>query len=193
MSVDYRLVTLDGYRPRTFRIECHRCRREAVLDKYDMIRRYGKTTTLADVAQKVAVKAGCNLAALPAGPGCSARLYETPVWTWARLRDARIGGWSVYLTCQRRFAALKSADSCPETFRLDVLTLIAALGDDYPLDRLQTKAQCPLCGTSSVELTWHVPEPPSTPAPIQERPPEPVRLRPQGAALARTRLGVVKG
>lgn len=96
-------------------------------------------------------------------------------------------------TCQRRFASLKSADSCPEGIQLNVLTLIAALGDNFTLEKLRTKLRCPLCGTASVEIEWYVPSEPDTPAPVQDRPPEPLRLRPRGAELARTKLGVVKG
>ncbi len=192
MSFDPRIETLGGYRPRTFAIDCLRCRRGAELDRYDMLRRFGEGATLAECARKVAALKGCNLAAIHGGPGCSVKVFETAVWTWGRLSDARIGGWQAYLTCHRKLAGLKSTKSCPEVVRLDIPSLTAILGDDYPLDRLQTKMKCPYCGTARVEIEWHVPEPPKTPAPIQE-PPEPLRLRPQGAALARTRVSVVKG
>lgn len=192
MPQDLRSQTLGGYKAGNWRIECLRCRRAATVERYDMIRRYGENITLAEAAQKVAARAGCNLAAIHGGPGCSVQVFETPVWTWARLRDARYGGWQAYATCHRRFAALKAVDSCPEVVLLDIHTLVAVLGDDFPLEHLQAKLKCPHCGTAHVEVNWHVPEPPTTPAPIQENPPEPVRLRPQGAALARTKLGVVK-
>lgn len=192
MPFDPRTIAIGSYKPREFRIDCLRCRRGTVLDKWHMQRRFGAATTLQECARHVAAAGGCNLAAIPDGPGCSVQVFETDVWTWAKLQDARIGNWQAYLTCHRRFAALKSSDSCPETIHLDVLSLVAALGDDYPLERLRSKVKCPLCGTASVEIAWHVPDLPTTPAPIQEKPPEPVRMRPRGAALAKTKLGVVK-
>lgn len=192
MAFDPRTIAIDEYHPRTWRIECQRCRRAAVLDRYEMNRRYGGQITLAECAKRVAALKGCNLAAIHGGPGCSVRVFETDVSTWARLADARYGGWQAYATCHRRFAALKKADSCPEAIPLDIHTLVALLGDNFPLEHLQAKLKCPMCGTAHVEVTWYVPEPPNTPAPIQERPAEPIRLRPHGAALARTKLGLIE-
>lgn len=192
MAFDPRVQTLGTYKPREFRIECLRCRRGVVLDRWHMVRRFGTETTLADCAGKIAASAGCNLAAIYGGPDCSVQVFETSVESWATLRDAQEGKWRAYLTCQRRYAALKSAESCPGTVALDIATLIVALGDQFPLLRLKSRSKCPSCGTSSVAIDWQVPQPPSAPAPIQEKPPELLRLRPRGAALARTRLQVVK-
>ena len=183
MALDPRMVKLGGYKPREFRIECLRCRRGVVLDRWHMVRRFGAETTLAGCARQIAAAAGCNLAAIHEGPGCSVQVFETSVVSWGTLRDAQEGNWQAFLTCHRRLAALKSTDSCPGTVPLDVDTLVVALGDDYPLIRLKTKGKCPQCGTSSVEIEWYVPEPPSTPAPTQEKPSEPVQLRTRGAAL----------
>lgn len=193
MGFDPRTTTISNYKPKKWRIDCPRCRRNAELDRYDMQRRFGGDMTLAESARQIAARAGCNLAAIHGGPGCDVRVVEMAVWTWATLMDARLGKWQGYLTCQRRFASLKSSDSCPETVQLNVLTLIAALGDNFTLERLRTKVRCPLCGTASVEVDWFIPVEPDAPAPIKEQPPEPMRLRPRGAGPPRTKLGVVKG
>lgn len=193
MSFDPRTIKLGGYRPRTWRIECRRCKRGVVLDRYDMQRRYGDNITLAECATKIAALKGCNLAAIHGGPGCSVEVFETSVASWGQLSDARYGKWQAFLTCHRRFSSLKAAGSCPEHIQLDVSTLVAVLGHDYPLDRLQSKCKCPMCGTAHIEIEWFVPGPPSTPAPINETPPSPLRLRPQGAELAGRGLGVLKG
>ena len=190
MPFDPRVQMLSNYAPREFQVECLRCKRSAVVDKYAMRRRFGDVT-LQECALKISASKGCALAGTYGTAQCSVRVSETPVWTWARLQEARIGGWSAYLTCHRRFAALKSTDSCPEVIRLDVLSLVAALGDDFPLEKLPTKCKCPQCGTGSIEIEWRVPEPPKTPAPIQAQPP--LQLRPRGADLARQKLGVAKG
>ena len=193
MGFDPRTTKIGDYTPKKWRIDCLRCRRNADLDRFDMQRRFGADMTLQECARQIAAKAGCNLAAIHGGPGCDVRVVEVAVWTWATLMDARLGKWQAYLSCQRRFASLKSADSCPEVIQLNVLTLIVALGDNFTLEKLRTKVRCPLCGTASVDIEWFIPVEPDTPAPANERPPEPIRLRPRGAALARTKLGVVKG
>lgn len=192
MAFDPRTQTLGAYRPREFRIECLRCRRGVVLDRWHMVRRFGSEITLADCARKVAASAGCNLAAIFGGPDCSVQVFETSVESWATLRDAQEGKWQAYLTCHRRYAALKSTDSCPGTVALDLATLVVALGDQFPLSRLKSRSKCPSCGTSSVVIEWQIPRPPASLAPIQDKPPEPLRLRPRGAALTRTKLKVVK-
>lgn len=193
MAFDPRTIKIGSYAPRAWRIECIRCRRGAVLDRHEMQRRYGADTTLFECAKKIAALKGCNLAAIHGGPGCSVQVFEAAVWTWGRLSDARYGKWQAFLTCHRRFSSLKAADNCPEHIQLNIHTLVAVLGDNFPLDRLKSKCKCPMCGTAHVEIEWFVPEPPSTPAPIKEAPPEPLRLRPRGAELAKMTLGVVKG
>jgi len=192
MAFDPRVETLGSYKPTEFRLECFRCRRSAPVERYPMIQRFGAKTTLLECARQIAASKGCNLAAIHDGPGCSVQVFETPVWTWARLEDAKREGWSANLTCHRRFAGLKAAKSCPESVRLHILSLVAAFGDDFHLHRLPPKLKCPSCGTASVEIEWVVPEPPNSPAPLQDAPQEPIRLKPRGAALARTKLGVVK-
>jgi|GEM_PF-3202049 len=192
MPFDPRTITIGAYRPENWRIECTRCRRSAVVERHAMQRRFGGDITLAECARQVAAQRGCNLASLEGGHGCSVRVEETEVWTWARLHHARMGDWQVYLTCHRKMAGLKAADSCPEAIRLDILSLIALLGDDFPLAHVPAKLKCPRCGTARIDVEWHVPRPPETPAPVQDLP-EPMRLRPRGAALARERFGVVKG
>lgn len=122
-------------------------------------------TTLLECARQVAASKGCVLAAANGGVGCSVRVLETPVWTWARLEDAKREGWSAYLICHRRFAALKATDSCPETIRLHIPSLVAVFGHGFHLHRLPPKLKCPMCGTASVEIEWVVPERPQTTAP----------------------------
>lgn len=192
MRFDPRTITIESYPPREWRIECARCRREAVVDRYDMMRRFGSGITLAECARKVAALKGCNLADLEGGRSCGVRALETPPETWGSLQDARLGNWLGYLICCRQMAGLKKTTSCPELIRIDVLSVIALLGNDFPLERLSGKLKCPLCGTSRIQVEWHVPQPPLTPAPMQQ-PPEPVRLRPHGAEAARVGFGVVKG
>ena len=181
--------TLEKYRPGQFKVECMRCRRQAVVNRLDMLKRFGDIT-LAECARSIAADKGCGLALTYGQAKCSVQVFEVPVWFWARLMDARLGGWQAYLICHRRFAALKSVDSCPEVVALDVLSLISVLGDDFTLERLPHRCKCPYCGTSHVDVEWHVPKGPPASAPVAFAPV--LQMRPLGAAVGRQKFNVVK-
>lgn len=190
-SFEPRTMTLDTYRANEFSVECRRCRRHATVDRYAMLKRFGPVT-LDECARHIAAAKGCALAATYGSAKCSVQVVEVPVWFWAKLMHARLGNWRAFLTCRRRFAALKSADSCPEVVELDVLSLIAALGDDFPLERLPHRAKCPYCGTSHVDVDWHVPQGPPAPATSNPLPAPVLQLRPGRAALGRQRFNVIE-
>lgn len=88
MTFDPRIETLGHYKPRDFRIECLRCRRGVVLDRWHMVRRFGPGTTMADCTRRIAAAGGYNLAAVHGGPGCSVRVFETSEKSWATLLNA---------------------------------------------------------------------------------------------------------
>lgn len=163
MALDPRTTTLDQFEAPEFRIECRSCRRNGVVKRADMIRRFGPTTTLQECARQAAAVKGCTRASSYGVGTCSVLVGEVPAWTWANLMKARLGGWRAFLTCHRRFAALKKVDSCPELVELDVLSLIATLGDNFPLEKLPHRCKCPQCGTSHIDIDWYVPEVAPTP------------------------------
>lgn len=169
MVFDPRTTTLDQFEAPEFRIECRSCRRSGVLKCADMIRRFGAATTLQECARQAAALKGCTRASSYGIGTCSVLVGEVPAWTWASLMNARLGGWRAFLTCHRRFAALKKIDSCPELVELDVLSLIATLGDNFPLEKLPRRCKCPQCGTSHIDIDWYVPE--TEPTPKQLAPP----------------------
>lgn len=158
MVFDPRTTTLDQFEAPEFRIECRSCRRSGVVKRADMIRRFGAATTLQECARQAAALKGCTRASSYGIGTCSVLVAEVPAWTWASLMNARIGGWRAFLTCHRRFAALKKVDSCSELVELDVLSLIATLGDNFPLEKLPRRCKCPQCGTSHIDIDWYVPE-----------------------------------
>lgn len=188
MTFDPRIERLSTYRAEAFTIECIRCRRHAPVDRYQLQRKFGDIT-LQECALKIAAKGGCELARLP-GAQCSVTAFEVPFWTWARLRDAKVDGWQTVLICRRKFAGMKSTESCPGQFPLDIDTLIAALGDEFEIEKLHRRARCPRCHTESVDIEWYRPPPPKTPAPAAEAPV--LRLRPTNTVLGRQRFGIIE-
>lgn len=188
MTFDPRTELLSTYPADAFTIECIRCRRHAPVERYQLQRRYGDIT-LQECALKIAAQKGCALASLP-GAQCSVTVFEVPFWTWARLRDAKHGGWQARMICRRKYAGLKSTDSCPGHFDLDIDTLVAALGDEFEIEKLRRRARCPRCHTESVSIEWYRPDPPKDPAPSAEAPV--LRLRPTPAALDRQKFAVIE-
>lgn len=109
---------------------------------------------------------------------------------WGTLEDARRGGWTARLHCLRHTAALRRVESCPEVTWLDVETLYAVFGHDFPLERLTHRLRCPKCHTDVIEVEWFVPpETPAPHAPAADEPP--LRLRPTRAQVGRERLRVI--
>ena len=111
---------------------------------------------------------------------------------WAMLESAKRGGWAALLHCERHFAALKATKPCREVVELDVTTLVAELGHDFPLEKLPHRLLCASGGTKSVDVEWIVPKDPPTPGGVTS-PAEPLRLRPTKAALGRKSFRVVEG
>ncbi|UJW85109.1 hypothetical protein [Devosia sp. SL43] len=186
MAIDPRLTKLEQLEAPEFGIECRACRRNGTVKRADMIRRFGGETTLHECARQAAAVKGCVRAATYGAVTCSVLVYEVPGWTWGKLMNARLGGWRAFLTCHRRFAALKKIDSCPETVELNILSLIAALGDDFPLARLPHRCKCPYCGTPHIDIDWHVPDA-APPLPSSE---STAHLRPYNPLASKSALTV---
>lgn len=178
---------LNHFRPTIIRVECLRCKRMGEMKTHAAYLKHG-SITLDEFARRVAQGRGCSLA-VEGDNVCSARVIEPPFDSWARLRDAFAEGWSATLHCQRRYYALKRVQPCPST-TLDVETLVAALGAEYRLDRLEMKARCPRCGTDGAKIEWHEPKPDLDPGGTAERAPV-LRLRETKAVLGRKRFRVV--
>lgn len=179
---------LNQFKPTLIRVECIRCKRMGEMQTHAAFLKHG-SITLDEFARRVAQSRGCSLA-VEGDNVCSARVIEPPFASWARLHDASEGGWSATLYCQRRYYALKRVKSCPPTL-LDVETLVAALGPDYRLDRLDTKARCPHCESDGAKIEWHEPAPAPDPGGTAQSVPV-LRLRETRAVLGRKRFRVIK-
>jgi hypothetical protein len=178
---------LNQFRPTVIRVECLRCKRMGEMQTHPARQKHGNIT-LDEFARRVAKSGGCSLAA-EGDNVCSARVVEPSFDSWARLHEALEDGWSATLYCQRRYYALKRVQACPAT-PLDVETLVAALGSEYRLDRLELKARCPQCGTDGAKIHWHEPAPAPDPGGTAERAPV-LQLRETKAVLGRKRFRVI--
>lgn len=195
MYLDPSKRTLSEYRAPIVLIECARCpSRHAELKTAALRKRYGNPT-MGELARLVAANAQtpCALATDAGRNLCSARAREPSVDTWGTLDNARIGKWRGTLYCQRNLAALKRATGCPEPFPLDVYSLIAALGHDFPLDRLRARAKCPACSSARVAIVWEVPEDQPDPGGQPQQQAAMLQLRPMGAAKGLRKFRAIDG
>lgn len=171
-------------------IDCARCSRHTAPHIATLQRKFGKVT-LGEAARQVAAPS-CALARDGAQSICSARPVAPPIDHWALLDHARRLGYRARLHCHRHLAAMKSTRPCPTTWDLDLESLIAVLGYDFPLDRLPPRLSCPDCHTKAIRLEWI--GPPATPGPSGASAPAPVlQLRPTKAVTGRVRLKLVRG
>ncbi|MEQ1901596.1 MAG: hypothetical protein ABL866_12785 [Devosia sp.] len=159
MGDDLDPIRLADYKPTSLRIQCRRCQRNASLSRHSLQTRYGNPT-LGELARLVAAdgERPCNVANAIGGP-CEARPDEPPVDHWATLADALYGGWECRFYCERRHAGLKASKSCPGPIRLDVRSLVTALGFDQKLYTLYRKVRCPGCASEAFSIRWRVPSP----------------------------------
>jgi hypothetical protein len=70
------------------------------------------------------------------------------------LSEAVTAGMTLELVCDRQREGMKSTRPCAGRQRIDMLTLLAALGPDTPLEALAWKMRCPKCGSHHFRLTW---------------------------------------
>lgn len=161
-------LQLSAYTPRQVDIVCRRCKRTASAETSKLQRRYGDRT-LGELARLVAADGNptCELAKL--GDGCSVHPIEPPFEQWATLSDARLGGWVGFLSCGRKYAALKPTKSCPGEFMVDVHTLLMALPWEFPLAKLPLQLMCPECQTQRVLIRWEKMQAPAPTAPAVRR------------------------
>ena len=166
MARDLATIRVDDYKPRLVYFRCVRCQRFAQRSCFALRQSFGSDTTLGAVALQMAAtgRPPCPQAG-GEHPLCRAHPETAPVEHWATLEDAHYGGWTCLLYCERRHASLKAAKSCPGPMKLHVPSLLVALGNRFPLNRLYRNARCPLCGSEVFEIVWQVP-----PSPVREVP-----------------------
>jgi hypothetical protein len=71
---------------------------------------------------------------------------------------ARSLGWRVHMRCFGYREGTRSIRRCVYRKQLDLETLVATRGPNFPLSRLEARLMCPSCGSRRVVVVF---EPPS--------------------------------
>src|SRR5580692_11498855 len=78
------------------------------------------------------------------------------------LAIARSLGWKVHMRCANGYRQeTRSMRRCVYRKQLDLETLVATRGPNFPLGRLESRLMCPACGNRRVTVVF---EPPSNAA-----------------------------
>jgi DNA-directed RNA polymerase subunit RPC12/RpoP len=76
------------------------------------------------------------------------------------LGEAWSNGWKLTARCVRGRkddTRSKSSRECPWRFVLDMETLVATRGRDFPLSRLESRLRCPRCGNRRIVILFEPP------------------------------------
>jgi DNA-directed RNA polymerase subunit RPC12/RpoP len=83
------------------------------------------------------------------------------------LGQALDAGWAITCRCAwGKREGLKSVPACTWTHHLDMTTLVATRGRDFPLARLAERLRCPRCGSRRIAVMF---EPASKPPDLKSR------------------------
>jgi hypothetical protein len=75
------------------------------------------------------------------------------------LGDAYTLGWRISARCGwGRREGLKSVRECIWKHELDMMTLVATRGRDFPMTMLASRLRCPRCGSRRVMVAFTPPE-----------------------------------
>jgi hypothetical protein len=70
---------------------------------------------------------------------------------------ARSLGWKVHMRCNGYWEATRSMRKCVYRKQLDLETLVATRGPNFPLSRLESRLMCPACGSRRVTVVFEPP------------------------------------
>ena len=74
------------------------------------------------------------------------------------LGEAHSLSWRVHIRCAHgRRDGMKSIRECIFSAELDMMTLVATRGRDFPLARLADRLRCPRCGSRRVSVMYDPP------------------------------------
>lgn len=76
------------------------------------------------------------------------------------LGDAWSHGASVWMACadgRIRAEHMKRGRECHHRMTLDLPTLVATRGRDFPVSRLSQRLRCPNCGCREMRVVWEFP------------------------------------
>ncbi|RVH56263.1 hypothetical protein CN213_16075 [Sinorhizobium meliloti] len=74
------------------------------------------------------------------------------------LGEAHNAGWQLVARCRRgKVDHGHSARECHWRYELDMMTLVATRGRDFPLIRLAERLRCPRCGNRNITVVFSAP------------------------------------
>ena len=156
---------LADYRQDRLRIACGPCGRDGQY-RITSLRTMLGNPPMSEVPRLLAIRAGCPLATRFPGHECRAYFVDNhQVGKVEHLAAAYHAGWQVTLRCERSRQGLKSVKPCRiQPFLLDLASLVAALGHEFPISQLGQRLLCPGCGSRHFTLAWIAPKaPPAEP------------------------------
>lgn len=69
--------------------------------------------------------------------------------------QAMDASWKLHARCAYgKHDGMKSIRVCPWTYELDMATLVATRGRDFPLARVAERLRCPTCGSRRVAVIF---------------------------------------
>lgn len=71
--------------------------------------------------------------------------------------DAGVGAWMACAWGPHTKSAMKRGRECTYRLVLDMPTLVATRGRDFPVARLAERLRCPACGSRLVRVVWNFP------------------------------------
>lgn len=148
---------LSDFRHPRLTIVCTPCGRHGEYSVGSLRRKFGNPP-LADVCRLVAMAGQCPKAMQYPGVDCTAHFARKYIANEVRSLGAALhAGWTLGLRCEGRHEGLKTKKPCIQAFSIDLESLVAGLGHEFPIERLQQKMCCPRCGSRHVSLYWSTP------------------------------------
>ena len=79
----------------------------------------------------------------------------------ATLGEAMNLSWRIIMRCAwGKHDGMKTRRACTDQRELDMATLVATRGRDFPLAGLESRLRCPRCGSRRVAVMFNVPKQP---------------------------------
>ena len=157
--------TLAGLGTAMFRVRCDACQRRGAYRADRLMAQIGDLT-LSNALTAVGTMGKCPKALNPPVLNemhyqlyrCQIRLDAPAPKIPPSIGRAMHEKWRGYIICARHHQGLKRARPCGVEAELDLPTLVASLGYDFEIARLNATLRAPCCGTHTFELRWYKPE-----------------------------------
>lgn len=158
------IETLGQMGHRVLKFRCESCQRKGQYKASTLMWIVGDITP-SDALVALAKHVGCPRALSPPALNdfnyntnrCQIRYDRPPFEMPPTIGKAMHEHWRGFIRCARHHQGLKAAKPCNVEAELDLATLVAALGYDFEVQKLNGKLSAPCCGSRSFELRWYRP------------------------------------